>query len=41
MTYSSLPKGHQHKGIKPVNKIIQVDDIYDDLRNGLWNIIRS
>ncbi|MBI2472625.1 MAG: hypothetical protein HYV59_15530 [Planctomycetes bacterium] len=29
----------QRKGLKPVKKIIQVDDIDDDLRNGLWNAL--
>lgn len=29
----------QRKGIKPVKKVMQVDNIDDDLRNGLWNAL--
>ena len=29
----------QRKGIKPVKEVMQVDNIDDDLRNGLWNVL--
>jgi hypothetical protein len=29
----------QRKGIKPVKKVIQVDSMDEDLRNGLWNAL--
>ncbi|MCR4321722.1 MAG: hypothetical protein NUV74_15465 [Candidatus Brocadiaceae bacterium] len=29
----------QRKGIKPVKNVMQVDNIDDDLLNGLWNAL--